>query len=89
VVEEFVDEFGVPWACGYGASLEELARFGAYNPQRRSSPQNPAYEVTPTVFLLAPDGRVLWHDDQSRPRHQLTADEWVKQLDEAIERHLQ
>lgn len=87
-VAAFVDEFDIPWPCGYGASMEELARFGAYNPQRRSAKANPATEIQPTTFILDRDGRVLWHDNQDRPRHRLTTEEWLKKLDAAIERHL-
>lgn len=87
-VEEFVDEFDIRWPCGYGASIEDLAQFGAYNPERRSAKVNPATEIQPTTFIIGPYGRVLWHDKQARPRHQLTHEAWVAELDEAIDQHL-
>jgi peroxiredoxin len=87
-VEEFVATFDIPWACGYGASMEQLARFGAYNAALRSAKAKSATEIQPTTFLIDSDGRVLWHDDQARPRHRLTAGEWAAELDGAIEQHL-
>ena len=87
-VQAFADRFDIPWPCGYGATLESLARFGAYSADRMSAAYNPGYEVTPTIFILGPDGRVRWHDDQARPRHLTDVDTMTRNLDSAIEREL-
>lgn len=81
----FLMQFEVPWPCGYGAPIESLARFGAYSTERMSGSYNPGYEVNPTLYLLRPDGRVMWHDEQSRPRHRGTTEEIVARAEAAIE----
>jgi hypothetical protein len=88
VAEAFVEQFGVPWPCGYGAPLEALARFGAYSTRRMSSTYSPNQEVSPTLYLIGPDGRVVWHDDQARPRHRVTPEAVVRQAEAAIEAEL-
>jgi hypothetical protein len=87
-VRQFVEQYGIGWPCGFGVPLADLARFGVYDPSRRSRESDPATEIYPTVFLIGPDGRVLWHDGQGRPRHRVDNDTWVWELDEAIEQHL-
>lgn len=86
--EEFVEQFGVEWPCGYGATVEELARFGAYSAERATSTYNPHQEISPTLYLIGPDGRVLWHDGQARPRHQEAPADVVRDVEAAIEREL-
>lgn len=86
--EQFVEEFGIGWPCGYAAPLETLARFGVYDPARRSKPDAPAFEVTPAVYLIGEDGRVLWHDGHGRFNHKDAA-EWAAELDKAIQENLQ
>lgn len=90
-VEEFVTGFGVHWPCGYGATLAALAQFGAFEakPRRRpaDAPPESSSAVSPTVFLIAPDGRVVWNDGQNRLRHQ-DPNEWSADLEAAIEQHL-
>jgi hypothetical protein len=80
--EIFADSFEVPWPCGYGAELSTIGEFGAYQPDR------PGYEVLPTIYLADGSGRVLWHDEQARPRHRKDADAIVTELNAAIERAL-
>jgi hypothetical protein len=87
-VEVFVESADIPWACGYGATLEELAQFGAYSADRMGANYNPGYEVSPTLYLIGPDGRVLWNDRQARPKHLKGSAELVQELDAEIERLL-
>jgi thiol-disulfide isomerase/thioredoxin len=87
-VRAFADRFGAGWACGYGTPLEAVARFGAYSGELMTESYNPGYEVHPTFFVLGPDGHVVWHDDQARPRHLKTPGAVVRDLEAAIERQL-
>ena len=87
-VESFVDQFAIPWPNGYGAPLETIARFGAYSTERMSDYFNPGYELSPTLYLIGPDGRIVWHDGQARPLHTLEPAELVEELDAAIARAL-
>lgn len=80
--EGYVRGRPAPWAAGYGAPPETVSAIGAAsgNPQR-------GYAVAPVVYLVGPDGRVVWTDGQGRFRH-VEAAEWERQLDAAIEKHL-
>ncbi len=81
----FVEQFDIPWPCGYGAQMEVLARFGAYSTQRMGGSYNPGQEVSPTLYLIGPTGRVVWHDDQARPRHRGTPADMVREVEAEIE----
>lgn len=81
-VDVFAEQFGIPWPCGYGATLRYLSRLGAYRPDL------PVYEVSPTLYLIGPDGKVLWHDDQARPRHLKDSKTLTRDLTAEIERIL-
>ena len=85
----FVDHFDVPWPCGYGSKLASLAQFGVYTAERMGAGYNPGYEVNPTLFLFDADGRVVWHDDRSRPRHLAPAAEVVRNVEAAIQKALE
>lgn len=85
---EFVEQFGVEWPCGYGAPLSALARFGAYTTERTGPAYNPHQEVNPTLYLLGPDGRVVWNDGQARPRHRGVPADVMRDVEAAIEREL-
>jgi hypothetical protein len=85
VATNFAEQNSIGWPCGYGVALEDIARWGAYEPYRFSRTYNPGYEVTPTLFLLGRDGRILWCDGQVRPRHTEDAAELLQRLDDAIE----
>jgi hypothetical protein len=84
----FAKQFDVEWPCGYGATLAALARFGAYSTSRQSASYNPGQEVSPTLYLIGPDGRVLWHDEQVLPRHAATAADRLRRLEAAIQKAL-
>ena len=42
------------------------------------------YEIAPVVYLVGPNGKVLWTDRQGRHKRVLPA-EWEAELDAAIE----
>jgi hypothetical protein len=86
--ERFANDYSVPWPCGYGATLPFLARLGAYSATRMSASYNPSYAINPTVYLIDPDGRVLWNDSQARPLHTKESTALVREIDVAIERAL-
>jgi hypothetical protein len=86
--ERFRNEFDVPWPCGYGASDRVIASFGAYSNARMSSGYNPGYELSPTLYLIGPDGRVLWNDRQARMSHTGKEAGVGRALEAAIEREL-
>lgn len=86
--ERFVNDVSVPWPCGYGASLQFLAGLGTYSTKRMSVSYLPSYAINPTVYLIGPDGRVLWNDAQARPLHTKEPMAQVRDIDAAIERAL-
>ena len=77
--EQFARAFSVPWPCGYGAPPGALAHWGACG-------ANTA--VTPTLYLVGPDGCVLWCDGRARMQHGLNPAVREADLEEAIERAL-
>lgn len=94
-VESFAREYSIPWPCGYGASAESFAQLGVYSTERMSRLYHPglpnfhtSHEITPTLFLIGKDGRVVWNDDQARPRHLKDAGGVLRELTEQIERQL-
>jgi hypothetical protein len=86
--EMFVEQFGIEWPCGYEATLESVARFGAYHSAWMSSADDAGREVSPTLYLIGPDGRVRWSDDQARPRHLHRPEVLLRKLEAAIQRAL-
>lgn len=66
----FAAATGVPWPIGYDA-VPAIHALGA---------------GAPTVFLIGPDGRVLWNDNRARYRHKL--EELEQTLSDAIEQAL-
>jgi thiol-disulfide isomerase/thioredoxin len=87
-VELFAEQFAIPWPCGYGATHESLARYGAYSTDRLSPTYNPGYEVSPTLFIVSAEGRILWNDGQARPRHLKTSGVLMRDFNAALEKLL-
>jgi hypothetical protein len=84
-VESFVETFSIPWPCGYEATMETLDRFGAYS----TEPIAQGFNVLPTLYLIGPHGRVVWHDAQARPHHMMKdAASWLGDLDSEIQHYL-
>lgn len=81
--DAFVRTHALPWPNGYGARSEHLAALGA-----RSGLPGPAeYELAPTLYLVSPQGRVVWFDDRGRFAHEDPA-AWARKVEAAIERAL-
>lgn len=63
---------------------QQLAELGAFSRERGSVPQ---YELSPTLYLVGPAGRVLWTDAQARMRHDDVApvlDELQRRIEAAL-----
>jgi hypothetical protein len=80
--EEFTAGLAVPWPSGYGAANETIARFGAFAP---GAP--PGYQVTPTLYVIGPDGLIRWCDRRARTRHQ-PPEPLLTELDHELEEAL-
>jgi hypothetical protein len=61
----FIKEFSIPWPSGYGAA-QTIADFGAFN----RTAMIRGYETIPILYLIGPDGRIVWTDQQARSRHE-------------------
>jgi hypothetical protein len=81
-VEVFVKQHSIPWPCGYAVTNETIARFGALGNTRTHG-----YEVTPTLYVMGSNGRVLWSDGQARPWHKEPAP-LLQELEKEIEKAL-
>jgi hypothetical protein len=88
-VEMFVEQHAIPWPCGYGTRLEAIGRFGAYTTDRMTPGYNPGMEVSPTLYIIGADGRVVWNDGQARPRHLKDSAALVRELEDEIESALE
>jgi hypothetical protein len=82
-VKVFVSQFSIPWPCGYAATNQTIAQFGAFN----NAQKIPGYELNPTLYLLGSNGRILWSDRQARLRHK-DPDPLLLELETEIERAL-
>jgi hypothetical protein len=82
-VKQFVKQFSIPWPCGYAVTNQTIANFGAYTDAR----QVPGYEVTPTLYVMGSNGRILWSDRQTRLLHKDPAP-LLQELEREIERAL-
>ena len=94
-VESFVNAYAIPWPCGYGATPEEIALLGVYSTERMSRFYHPGldnyhvgHEITPTLFVVGPNGHILWNDRQARPRHLKDAAGVLQELTEQVEHAL-
>jgi hypothetical protein len=81
--ESFVESFDIPWPCGYGARMEDVVEYGAYDPHR------PTFEVLPTIYIMDSAGHILWDDNHARPRHRMGPESLMEELSSAIENALQ
>lgn len=79
-VQVFADRHNMPWPSGFGASRETLVRLGVVDGRRIV----PGYAITPTLYLVGPDGKVLWSDEQARMRHE-DRQTWQQRVEAAIE----
>jgi hypothetical protein len=58
-VRQFNEEHGITWPTVSGLSVDTMNTFGALG----------AMQVTPTIYILDADGKVLWSDDGDRTQH--------------------
>jgi len=75
-----VEQFKLPWPCGFGVTRQSIALFGALNRSQRIR----GYDVSPTLYLLGPDFRILWSDGRARMAH-LDLGPLMHDLETAIE----
>jgi thiol-disulfide isomerase/thioredoxin len=68
MVAGFVEQFGVTWSAGYGAAVGTVQAFGVHRPEQTAL----GLDIAPVLYLIGPDGRVLWCDETARYRHQDT-----------------
>lgn len=68
MVEKFVEQFGVTWPAGYGASTDTVDAFGVRRPEQTA----PGLDIAPVLYLIGSDGRILWCDETARYRHRDT-----------------
>jgi hypothetical protein len=47
-----------------------------------------ASEYTPTLYVIGPDGHILWSDEEARPRHRQAGAALVQELEAELERNL-
>ena len=80
--EAYAKQFDPPLLTGHGLNVDSIAAFGA-----RSGMAMPGYDIAPTLYLVGPDRRIRWSDDQGRFRHRDPA-EWEREVDAAIEKAL-
>jgi thiol-disulfide isomerase/thioredoxin len=78
-VAQFVEDFGLAWPNGYGATPETIVALGA-----GSGMGMPGYGVAPTLYLVGPDGKVVWSDEQARYHHTESA-KWRQDVERAID----
>jgi thiol-disulfide isomerase/thioredoxin len=83
-VASFVEQFGVRWSSGFGATPEVVLSLGV---PAGSSIAKPGHEIAPTIYLVGPDGRIRWTDRQARFHH-TEAGGWGRELEAAIEEAL-
>jgi thiol-disulfide isomerase/thioredoxin len=76
--QAFSDQFQIPWPSGYGLSEEGVVALGA-----GSGVAGPGYEIAPVLYIVGPDGRIRWADQQGRFLHK-SPEVWERELDEAI-----
>ena len=78
--EAFAAAAGAKWPHGYRVPPAAIARLADGSGQGRT--------VMPAMYLVGPDGRVVWTDGQARPRHRIPPDEVVRELVAAVEEAL-
>jgi thiol-disulfide isomerase/thioredoxin len=84
MVKSFVQRFGIPWSHGFGAAAESIGGLGAFNRDMVT----PGYEVKPTLYLVKPDGQVVWCDEHSRMNHGEDIRLWAERLEDEIKEHI-
>jgi thiol-disulfide isomerase/thioredoxin len=63
--EQLIARFSIAWPSGYGSPDGTINAYGALRLEAR-----PGREINPIVYLIGPDGRILWSDGNARPKHE-------------------
>jgi hypothetical protein len=81
-VEQFREDHALPWPCGFAVPRRVFAALGVVpTPSEDASD----FQAIPTLFVVGPDGTVLWHDGCSRYTHRPdTLDELGRQIERAL-----
>ena len=101
-VDAFVTSRNIPWPIGYEVAEGTVKALGAYadkSTNGRRSPGDTVFppgthpasdyidDVQPVLYVIDPTGRIIWHDDHARPKHQ-PIDELRHDLESAIQQAL-
>jgi hypothetical protein len=81
-VKMFVEQNAIPWPAAYETTPKTLTDLGAYVTGRMKG-----YEANPILYLVGPDGLILWSDEQARLRHE-DSSRMLQDLEAAITRAL-
>jgi thiol-disulfide isomerase/thioredoxin len=65
MVSDFVEQFGVCWPAGFGATAQTIEDFGVRRPDQSAT----GLDIAPALYLIGANGRVLWCDGAARYRH--------------------
>lgn len=83
-VESFVETHRMTWPHGYGATVDQLNAWGAWN---NAMAMTAGYEAWPTVYLVNASGEILWTDDRQRTTHE-EPERFRDRLTAALDQHL-
>ena len=73
-VQELIDQYGIGWTSGYGASDAMIESLGAPN----------AGVMVPLLYVISRDQKVTWSDRQARYNHE-NPKQIIKSLEQAIQ----
>ncbi len=83
----------IPWPNGYGASPDTIRMLQSFDNGDSNGDSsgidgmNYMDEMLPTLYVIGRDGRVAWHDNRARLRHQ-PIPKLLSDLEDAIEKAL-
>jgi hypothetical protein len=81
-VELFRERHALSWPCGYEVPQRVFAALGVIPAGSEDAPE---CRAIPTVFVVGPDGAVVWNDGCSRYAHRRTGlDELGNQIERAL-----
>jgi thiol-disulfide isomerase/thioredoxin len=83
VVETYVAHSAATWPHAYGVPLTTIESLGT-----REAAPTPGYDVRPTLYLISPQGKVIWCDQHMRYMHESPAATQAA-LEKALESVLQ
>lgn len=75
----YTRQYNIKWPSGHGLTSEMMAALGVTSGMHGP----PEYELAPTLYLVDPNGIVVWYDDRGRYHH-LDPAIWEQNVDAAI-----